>query len=58
MAEGETYYIVKKGDCLWGIARTLLGDGRRYKELFTRNGDIVEKAALIFPGQDIIIPVK
>lgn len=58
LAEGESVYVVKTGDCLWGIARTLLGDGARYKELFTRNGDIVEKANLIFPGQEIIIPVK
>lgn len=58
LAEGETVYIVKKGDCLWSIAKTLLGKGTRYKELFTRNGDIVEKAELIFPGQEIIIPAK
>lgn len=58
LAEGESVYVVKKGDCLWSIAKTLLGNGARYKELFTRNGDIVEKANLIFPGQEIIIPVK
>lgn len=56
--EGESVYIVKKGDCLWGIARTLLGDGRRYKELYTRNNDIVEKAELIYVGQEIIVPAK
>ena len=58
LQEGESVYIVKKGDCLWGIARTLLGDGRKYTELYTRNNDIVEKATLIFPGQEIIIPAK
>ncbi|MBP3569622.1 MAG: LysM peptidoglycan-binding domain-containing protein [Lachnospiraceae bacterium] len=58
LAEGESVYVVKKGDCLWSIAKTLLGNGARYKELFTRNGDIVEKANLIFPGQEIIIPMK
>lgn len=55
---GEQVYIVKKGDCLWAIARQLLGNGERYKELFTRNGDIVKKAELIFPGQEIIAPTK
>lgn len=55
--EGETVYIVQKGDCLWGIARKILGDGRLYKNLFTRNGDIVKKAELIHTGQEIIIPV-
>lgn len=56
--EGESVYIVKKGDCLWSIAKALLGNGAKYKELFTRNGDIVEKAELIFPGQEIIVPAK
>lgn len=56
--EGESVYIVKKGDCLWNIAKLLLGDGNKYKDLFTRNGDIVEEADLIFPGQEIIIPAK
>ena len=58
LQEGESVYIVKPGDCLWSIARTLLGDGRKYTELFTRNNDIVEKAVLIFPGQEIIVPAK
>lgn len=56
--EGEEVYIVKKGDCLWGIAKQLLGNGTRYNELFTRNNGIVKKATLIFPGQEIIVPVK
>ena len=56
--DGETIYIVKKGDCLWGIARQLLGDGKKYTELFTRNNGIVEKAELIYPGQEIIVPAK
>lgn len=55
---GETVYVVKKGDCLWAIARTLLGDGRRYNELFVRNGEIIEKAELIFPGQEVIVPTN
>ena len=56
--EGEEVYIVKKGDCLWGIAKQLLGNGARYNELFTRNNGIVKKATLIFPGQEIIVPTK
>ena len=55
---GETVYIVKKGDCLWNIAKQLLGNGARYKELFTRNNGIIEKAKLIFPGQEVIVPAK
>ncbi len=55
---GETVYIVKKGDCLWNIAKQLLGNGARYKELFTRNNGIIERAKLIFPGQEVIVPAK
>lgn len=56
--ENEQVYVVQKGDCLYAIAKKLLGDGKRYTELFTRNGDIVEKATLIYPGQEIIVPAK
>ncbi|MGN0506145.1 MAG: LysM peptidoglycan-binding domain-containing protein [Lachnospiraceae bacterium] len=50
----ENVYIVKQGDCLWSIARELLGDGKKYTQLFTRNGDIVKRAELIHIGQEII----
>lgn len=53
---GETVYTVKKGDFLWKIAKELLGNGAKYKEIFARNKDIIKKAELIFPGQQLIIP--
>ncbi len=53
---GETIYIVKKGDSLWSIAKRLLGSGVKYKELLARNSDIIEKAELIFRGQELIVP--
>lgn len=56
--EGESVYVVKKGDSLWKIAKKLLGKGSRFKELYVRNGDIVENPRVIFPGQEIIIPAK
>lgn len=56
--EGETVYVVQPGDCLWAIARTYLGIGQRYTELFERNSDIVKVAELIYPGQEIIIPAQ
>jgi LysM repeat protein len=31
-------YTVKKGDSLWKIAQTLLGNGARYKEIMTLSG--------------------
>ncbi len=54
---GESIYVVQKGDFLWKIAKQLLGNGAMYKELFVRNNDIIKKAELIFPGQELIIPV-
>ena len=33
-----TTYTVTKGDTLWGIAKKLLGDGNRYREIMTENG--------------------
>lgn len=33
-----TMYTVRKGDTLWGIAKKLLGDGNRYREIQKENG--------------------
>jgi len=41
-------YVVKAGDCLWKIAKKVYGDGRRYKEIMTRNK---LKSDLILVGQ-------
>lgn len=53
---GESIYVVKKGDSLWNIAKHFFGSGAKYKELFVRNNGIIEKAELIFRGQEIIVP--
>ncbi|HWR61004.1 MAG TPA: LysM peptidoglycan-binding domain-containing protein [Clostridia bacterium] len=41
-------YVVKKGDCLWKIARLVYGDGSRYREIMTGNK---LKSDLILVGQ-------
>lgn len=47
------------GFCLgMTIAKQLFGNGAKYTELFTRNNGIIEKATLIFPGQEIIVSAK
>ncbi len=33
----ERTYTIQKGDTLWSIARTQLGDGKRYKEIMELN---------------------
>ena len=58
VAAGETVYVVKKGDCLWSIAKQLLGNGAKYTELFTRNNEILKNAEEVFPEQEIIVPAK
>lgn len=63
---GKKYTIVK-GDSLWSIAKKMLGNGARYKEIYNANKDILDAAAKkyghssasngwIFPGTVIVIP--
>lgn len=61
-------YTVKSGDCLWNIAQAQLGKGARWKEIYTKNKDVIEKEAqrrgkkhsnngnLIFPGTVLSLP--
>ena len=42
-------YTVKKGDCLWNIAKRELGDGTKYKEIARKNG--INDPNKIYPGQ-------
>ena len=37
-ASGSRTYTVRKGDSLWAIAASQLGNGSRYKEIKTLNG--------------------
>lgn len=51
-------YTVKRGDSLWAIARTYLGNGARYKEIFNLNKDKIKNPSLIYPGQVFKLPKK
>lgn len=44
-------YTVKKGDSLWRICKTYLGDGERYRGIAELNG--IKNPNLIYPGQVI-----
>lgn len=47
----ETIYYVQKGDCLWRIAEKLLGDGRRWTEIYERNRALIgSNPSLIYEG--------
>lgn len=51
-------YTVKRGDSLWAIARTYLGNGARYKEIFNLNKDKIKNPSLIYVGQVFKLPAK
>ena len=49
-------YTVKKGDCLWAVAKKLYGKGSRYTDIYNANKDKVANPSLIYPGQVLKIP--
>lgn len=55
-ASNQTY-TVKKGDCLWAIARKFYGSGAKYTTIYNANkGVIGGNPNLIYPGQVLTIP--
>lgn len=52
----ETTYTVKKGDCLWNIAKRFYGDGSKYKKIYEANKDKIHNPNLIYPNQVLVIP--
>lgn len=49
-------YKVKKGDCLWTIAKKMLGSGARWQEIYKLNKDKISNPNLIYPGQVLKLP--
>ena len=49
-------YTVVKGDCLWNIAKKLLGEGGRWQEIYNLNRDKISNPNLIYPGQVLALP--
>ncbi|HEY1296989.1 MAG TPA: LysM peptidoglycan-binding domain-containing protein [Chloroflexota bacterium] len=61
--DGTRWYTVRAGDTLWGISARLLGDGKRYPELFADNqgaelgdGHVLINPNLIWPGLHLRLP--
>lgn len=40
---GKKTYTVKHGDSLWEISKKFLGDGSKYKQLYSMNKDMMDK---------------
>jgi nucleoid-associated protein YgaU len=51
-------YVVKKGDCLWAIAKkkNIYNDPFLWPVIFDANKGKIKKANLIYPGQKLKIP--
>jgi len=50
----DTYYTVRRGDCLWVIARNFLRRGVLFSIIAERNN--IVKPDLIYPHQKLQIP--
>lgn len=55
-APKATTYTVKKGDCLWAIAKKYLGNGAKYNLIYNANKDKIKNPNLIYVGQVLTIP--
>ena len=49
-------YTVKKGDCLWNIAKKFYGNGSAYTKIYDANTNKIANPNLIYPGQVFVIP--
>ena len=50
-------YTVKKGDCLYNIARQFYGNPNEWKKIYNANKGVIGKNPnLIYPGQKYTIP--
>ena len=49
-------YTVKRGDCLWNIAKRFYGNGSKYKTIYNANRGKIKNPNLIYPGQVLWIP--
>jgi nucleoid-associated protein YgaU len=47
---------VQPGDSLSKIAKEVLGDASRWREIFEANKDKIKDPNLIYPGQELRIP--
>lgn len=54
--DSDTFYTVRRGDCLWIIARNFLRRGVLFSIIAERNN--IENPNLIFPKQILQIPVQ
>ena len=49
-------YTVRRGDCLWNIAKRFYGNGSQYTKIYNANRDKIKNPNLIYPNQVLWIP--
>lgn len=49
-------YTVRRGDCLWNIAKRFYGNGALYTRIYNANRGKIRNPNLIYPGQVFVIP--
>ncbi len=54
--EAVSVYTVQGGDCLYGIAKSLYGDGERWQEIYGLNRNEIKDPKIIYKGQNLLIP--
>ncbi len=58
MTQQFSTYVVKAGDSLSVIAKEVLGDVNRWKEIWEANKEAIPDPNLISVGQKLLIPVE
>jgi len=51
-------YVVKKGDTLWKIAEDTYGDGKKWKNIYRFNKDVITDPNKLKPGTKLVIPIE
>jgi LysM repeat protein len=54
----ETTYTVKKGDCLWNIAKKFYGNGSKYTKIYEANKDLIKSPDKVYVGQELIVLLR
>ena len=52
----KKYHTVKRGDCLWAIARKYYGSGSQYPKIVKANKGVIKAENTIYPGDKLLIP--